>query len=544
MAGPFGGAGARSRDSHELVWHAAEMLLRRVALTFPTAAPLQAAQIIKRHRFNSDLLHAVAGIRQHCVLRRRLRRAAGHKAISRFEHGSSGYGQAAMWTPTTGARSISTSRTTSKKNSSDSSPDGGNSSTVGSGASGGSRLPHPHQFDTYFMAQANKSFPSPPEGWSPPALEGAGGAAGTHPHAITSVRDLLAAYPWLEAPLLSAQQSLRAHDSSGFRAALIALLVLSLVLLVAFGKEIRQQVTQNTGDVAADVLSHAELQIRASDLAKAVINEVITDKDIHDKVALFVQDLLADQYVRQSVAELLVWSLKSESVRESMYWLLAHPETQDSTAKLMYDVLQSPNVKEASAELAQWVVTQPHTYQVTQDMFQSLFSSQPLLDQGTKFMTYAAWESMADPSIVDQCARLMEGVLGDPRVQKRGGDAVWGAMTWMLNPLNLVRDADRAAQEAAVAKYGLLAAEASVQGSSQPDDPAAVVQAGGSAAPRGGDSAPAPPPGPVQARAELLMDPAAASSVPAPAPKRGLAIADVDDDEEGGGGEDGWGEAR
>jgi len=523
----------RSRDSHELVWHAAEMLLRRVALTFPTAAPLQAAQIIKRHRFNTDLLHAVAGIRQHCVLRRRLGRASSSRAISRSQYGDAAYGQAPVWAPATGSRTISTSSVLHSKVSSGSPPD--------DGAGSSSRLAHPHQFDTYFMAQANKSFPTPPEGWSPPSLQGSGGVP-THPP-ITSVRDLLAAYPWLEAPLLSAQQSLKAHDSSGFRAALIALLVLSIVLLTAFGKEIRQQVTQNTGDVAADVLSHAELQIRASDLAKAVINEVITDKDIHDKVALFVQDLLADQYVRHSVAELLVWSLKSESVRESLYWLLAHPETQDSTAKLMYDVLQSASVKQATAELGQWVIAQPNTYAVTQDMMQALFASQPILDQGTKFMTYAAYESMADPSVVDQCARLMEGVLGDPRVQKRGGDAVWGAMTWMLNPLNLVRDADLAAQEAAVRKYGLLAVQASVQGSSSPDDPLSVVQGANAASSAPAAASPAHD-APVKAKSELLMDPAASASVPAPS--RGLAIADVDDGEGGDRGlsEDGWGEAR
>ena len=54
-----------------------------------------------------------------------------------------------------------------------------------------------------------------------------------------------------------------------------------------------------------------------------------------------------------------------------------------------------------------------------------------------------------------------------------------------------------------------------------------------------------PAPDAVQAKAELLMDPSAAASVPAPT--RGLAIADVDDDEEGGAGgleEGGWGEAR
>lgn len=417
------------------MWRIAERVLRSVALVHPSHGAVAPVAQSRRYRFDySDLPWHSSSLSSS---------GGGAPARARSFHARfTGYGPEPAFSPPHSSRGFSTKqqggRYASKHvrdNAQEAAKASGQAAVEGDGAG------MQPSMASYAMAQVDSSTAHGAKGWHARSLNSIPGLGEIQN--VRSLRDLMEVYPPLEGYLMA---QLHMRDQQQFRRGLAAVVAGIVVLLIAFGQEISEKLTRDTGQVAADIVAHEELQLSLSELVTAVSTSLLTDRKVQDGVAMFGANLLADPYIRESAASLFVWALQSKSVRESVQWLLRHPETIDATNALFVDVLKDPGTQAAVRDLTYWVLKQPEVYKSVQDMFVTLFTTQPLLDEGAKYLMYGAHATMDDPEVIDHCARLTQQVLEDPRVQKQGGDTFWAALQWSLSPTAMFGDADASAK--------------------------------------------------------------------------------------------------
>lgn len=424
-------AAAAGQGRSPEVWHVAERVLRRVALVHPTHGAVGAGRMLKRNRYDySALPWHVSRLVEDVISK------AGYRTAFHSRFAGRGYGSGAVYSTGGAPRAFSSGGT------------GGNGKDPGpgptppaAGASAASPSTKPLETLSYSMGSVDAAQVRPPKGWQPPSLTAIPGLGAVQN--VRSLRDLMDVYPPLEGYLMA---QLHMRDQQQFRTGLAAVLGGLGLILFLFWKEVTDSFANNTGQVAADIVAHEELQMSLSELVSAVSTALLSDGRVQNGTAAFGAKFLADPYIRDSTAALLVWALQSDSVRDSLLWLLRHPETLAATNVLFADVLASETTQASARDLVYWVIQQPEVMLSVQQMFVTLFNTQTMMDEGAKYMMYGAHETMDDPGVIDHCSRLTQQVLEDPRVQKQGGDTFWAALQWSLSPSAVFGDADANAQ--------------------------------------------------------------------------------------------------
>ena len=120
----------------------------------------------------------------------------------------------------------------------------------------------------------------------------------------------------------------RIHASNRQRFRVIALTaVIGITWTVAvFGGKIKKMLTRQTADIAKETLENKSLQIQTQELATAVVQTVLNDKEVTARASAFAREAMSTPETRDALVALLV------KISE-------HPETKAALNKLTKSII-------------------------------------------------------------------------------------------------------------------------------------------------------------------------------------------------------------
>lgn len=121
----------------------------------------------------------------------------------------------------------------------------------------------------------------------------------------------------------------RIHESNRrrFRFYFFGSIAFIIAITFVFGDRIRTALTQQTADIAKETLENESLQIRTQELAMAVVQTVLNDKEITAHAATFLKEASTAPETQQALLELTMH-------------VLQHPKTLTEVYSLFKQLLQ------------------------------------------------------------------------------------------------------------------------------------------------------------------------------------------------------------
>jgi hypothetical protein len=124
-----------------------------------------------------------------------------------------------------------------------------------------------------------------------------------------------------------------------FRLIVISILIGAIVMFVVFGTKIRKGITDGTADIAKETLENESLKIQTQELAMAVVQTILNDKEITSHAANFLREAST---VSETQAALLQLTLH----------VLQHPDSLNELqilVKKLLSLLSQDNVAYSSS---------------------------------------------------------------------------------------------------------------------------------------------------------------------------------------------------
>lgn len=158
------------------------------------------------------------------------------------------------------------------------------------------------------------------DGGRPSPSLGAHGVATDHrPTAVESIIDTTnewnRAYVNMEATIMH-----RIHTSNKrrFRVILLTSLVGIIWVVAVFGEKLRKMLTARTADLAKETLENKSLQIQTQELATAVVQTVLNDKEVTMRASAFLREAVSTPETRDALLLLLTHVLQCAEMKETL----------------------------------------------------------------------------------------------------------------------------------------------------------------------------------------------------------------------------------
>lgn len=166
---------------------------------------------------------------------------------------------------------------------------------------------------------------------------------------LHATHELNKVYHDLEQQLMS-----RINESNTKRFRMIVLgTILAIVWIVSvFGKPIRAHVAKGTADLAKETLEDESFKIQTQELARAIVQTILNDKDVTSQAALFLHTASAEPETQQALLALTLHVLQhpdsiielGKLLGEVIKKLSVDKQTTDSLAILLANALQDAAV--------------------------------------------------------------------------------------------------------------------------------------------------------------------------------------------------------
>lgn len=106
--------------------------------------------------------------------------------------------------------------------------------------------------------------------------------------------------------------SLKESNQRRFRIMLLSALVAIIWVSAVFGARIRKSVTEQTADLAKETLENESLKVQTQELAMAVVQTVLNDKEITAHAAAFLKEASVAPETQAALLQLTVHILQHE----------------------------------------------------------------------------------------------------------------------------------------------------------------------------------------------------------------------------------------
>lgn len=145
-------------------------------------------------------------------------------------------------------------------------------------------------------------------------------ATGGHkPTAVESIIDTTSewnrAYVNMEASIM---HRIHTSNKNRFRVILLTTVVGIIWVVAVFGEKLRKMLTTQTADLAKETLENKSLQIQTQELATAVVQTVLNDKEVTLRAAAFLRDAINIPDTKEALMSLLSHVLQHQDTKQAL----------------------------------------------------------------------------------------------------------------------------------------------------------------------------------------------------------------------------------
>mmetsp|Transcript_28275 Transcript_28275/g.28563 ORF Transcript_28275/g.28563 Transcript_28275/m.28563 type:complete len:354 (+) Transcript_28275:155-1216(+) len=236
----------------------------------------------------------------------------------------------------------------------------------------------------------------------------------------------------------------RIHESNKrrFRIILLSITIALFWIVVIFGRNIRQKLTDETATLARETLENESLKVQTKELATAVVQTILNDRDVMRHAAEFLRDASGAAETQAALLSLTLHVLQHPQsvaelallVKKVLPILTSDQDTVDQLASLLARALQDPGVQIEVSRLVQSLGRDPEVLRVLTDAV-ILIIKQPEVQQATvSVLSSSSLSVLEDSEVIDQARGFVGEVVGDDRLQREGGQAIFKSVSHAVMP--------------------------------------------------------------------------------------------------------------
>mmetsp|Transcript_8771 Transcript_8771/g.14587 ORF Transcript_8771/g.14587 Transcript_8771/m.14587 type:complete len:415 (-) Transcript_8771:175-1419(-) len=269
-------------------------------------------------------------------------------------------------------------------------------------------------------------------------------AAGTNVQ--TAVRNVASTIQFYEQKYEELEQNVmqRLHESNQRR---FRIILLSSILFIAwitavFGTRIRKAFTEQTAGLAMETLENESLKVQTQELATAVVNTILEDKEITSQAATFLKEASTAPETQQALLKLTLYVLQHKDTLEEVTKLaqkLIKNLSQDEAtiadfSALLEHVLADPQIKQALVAVVSDLCQDAEVMQAVTKLTLKVLETKEVNEATTALLSASTGEVMQDVEVLQQSRQFVAEVMGDDVLQKEGGNALWKSISYALKP--------------------------------------------------------------------------------------------------------------
>jgi hypothetical protein len=207
--------------------------------------------------------------------------------------------------------------------------------------------------------------------------------------------------------------------------ALIGCFAIASAGVYIFRDSVKQQLSDQTADVAKRSLSSSEVQSQVNVLSAEVVRKLLNDPVIMSNCLGFLQTLFASPETKKSLIVLLQATIKD-------------PETLAMLSKfsseLLKEIMAKPETLQQLVKLLRDAITEPGNERALQVLFQSFANDKKTEKMVTDLAKQTAMQVLNDPQVKEAAVAFIKSVTGDESVQQSTGDALWNTVKAAIRP--------------------------------------------------------------------------------------------------------------
>jgi len=246
-------------------------------------------------------------------------------------------------------------------------------------------------------------------------------------------------YLSLEETLL---QRITAKNRRNLRGVLLSIVVCLVLVIVVFGRKIRQKVTTSTASIAKETLEDEQLKNQTQALATAVVQTILTDQEVTVQAANFLREASNAPETQEALLALTLHCLRhpdsldslSDLVQKLLVRLASDPQARASVVELGSRVCKDEQLLEDLSGLALAVATDESLNSALNEIIMSVLALPEVHAAVTDILRQTACDLLQDVELKGVTQEFITQVVGDTTLQRESGAALYNSITHALTP--------------------------------------------------------------------------------------------------------------
>eukprot|EP01041_Mallomonas_annulata_P002268 gene2268-4416_t len=236
----------------------------------------------------------------------------------------------------------------------------------------------------------------------------------------------------------------RIHESNTrrFRVILLSITVGLFWIIAVFGGHIRKMLTDQTAGLARETLENESLKVQTQELATAVVQTVLNDKEVTSHAAGFLRDASSATETQEALLQLTLHVLQHPSslqeltalAKKLVAVLASDKETISDLANLLGKALQDPQLLVVVSKLLQDLCKDPEVLSALSHATVHVVQQPEVQKATTELLSASSLLVLEDRQVQDQARDFVTEVMGDDRLQREGGNAIWNSVSHAVTP--------------------------------------------------------------------------------------------------------------
>lgn len=231
-------------------------------------------------------------------------------------------------------------------------------------------------------------------------------------------------------------------NTQRFQLVFTVTVTLAIWISAVWGERIKKYFVGETTAIAKQTLGNEAIKMQTQELAMAVVQTVLNDKDITSQAAAFAREVAAVPETRDALLQLTNYVLQHpDSLKEVTKLFKKMIEDLSSDAET---IAQFGNLFAAAAQEPAFVASvklllvqlgkDPELFSLLVTLLTAV-AADPSVVQTTQNLVKSSTQTvLSDHQIINRSKEFVADVMGDDMLQKEGGDALWKSVSHALKP--------------------------------------------------------------------------------------------------------------
>uniref|UniRef100_A0A6B2L4E2 Cullin family profile domain-containing protein n=1 Tax=Arcella intermedia TaxID=1963864 RepID=A0A6B2L4E2_9EUKA len=227
---------------------------------------------------------------------------------------------------------------------------------------------------------------------------------------------------------------------------LLLLLVSLFVFVWLFSDSIKKFFGKQTAEVAYITLDNKNIQIKAKDLGKDIVNQLLdhysNDEETRKVTTLFVKKIIEDPKTAESVVELVnkvIVDPKFQAKATSMAQVVANrvindPATVNEMVKLLEKVMAEHKTQQVLSNLMNLLINRPEVVAEFEKLAGKVVASEIVYKEVNLLSERTSNRILENPELIQKMSLFLQKSVDDPVLQQVVGDALWESIKIALTP--------------------------------------------------------------------------------------------------------------